>query len=112
VNVQQLSITDAPLRRTTDPDTSQAPSPRRLSAGRWTALETLHRHPDGLTDFELAAITCIAQTSIGCRRKDLARMDPALVVDSGERRPSPTGASAIVWRITPAGVATYREMKA
>lgn len=52
----------------------------------------------GLTDFELAERTGIAQTSIGVRRGELVKAK--LVEKTAMRRPSPSGSAAIVWRIT------------
>ena len=60
------------------------------------ALRVLKAHPDGLTDFDLARLTGIPQTSIGVRRKELVRM--GLVEATDKRRPAPSGAKAIVWR--------------
>ena len=110
--MKQLTIHDAPMRRTTDPDTCQTPAPSQLSAGRATALQAHFWAMDtGLTDFELAEITGRAQTSIGCRRKDLARMEPPLIAATDERRPSPTGSPSIVWKITAAGIDWHRSTK-
>lgn len=96
----QLTLEDA-LARTSDPDTSHAAAaaqtPRKLSAGRLLALRTLAEHGP-LTDFELAELTGRAQTSIGCRRKDLVRA--GLAADTGQRRASPSGSPAIVWALT------------
>ena len=94
-----------PTYRHTDPDTSadaaigatsnaathrQRAAQALLSAGR-----------DGLTDFELADLTGIAQTSIGKRRGELvtAGVVTALLDRTGRqiRRPAPSGASAGVW---------------
>jgi transcription initiation factor IIE alpha subunit len=48
----------------------------------------------GLTDHELAALTGLQQTSIGCRRKELR--DAGLVAAKDERRPAPSGSLAQV----------------
>lgn len=103
---QTITWPTTPARRTTDPDTSRAPTEPRMSAGRLLALDALARHRDGLTDFELAEITGKPQTSIGKRRGEL--VSAGLVVGTTQRRPSPTGSPAIVWRITPLGVDTWR----
>lgn len=96
----QLTLDDA-LARNTDPATSHAAAasqtPAKLSAGRLLALRTLAEHGP-LTDFELAELTGRAQTSIGCRRKDLVRA--GLAGDTGQRRLSPSGSTAIVWALT------------
>ena len=97
----ELKFPTHPARRNTDPDTSRTPDPTRLSTGRLLALEHHHRHPDGLTDFELAELTGKALTSIGKRRGELEKV--GLVVATTIRRPSPSGSPAVVWRITPLG---------
>ena len=66
-----------------------------------SALLTLRDHPEGLTDFELGDLIGRQQTSAGKRRGELR--DLGLVRDSGARRASPSGSSAIVWIITEAG---------
>jgi DNA-binding transcriptional ArsR family regulator len=90
-----------PNARRTDPETShQAARLAEPKAGtnRELALRTLRQHPDGLTDFELAELTGLQQNSVGKRRGELR--DAGLVEDTGRRRPSLTGAPAIVWRAT------------
>ena len=93
-------IPDVSLYRRTDPDTSrQAATLAQLTAGtvRERCYLTLLTHPEGLTDFELADLVGRQQTSAGKRRGDLVAV--GLVEDSGERRRTPSGASAIVWRL-------------
>lgn len=62
--------------------------------------------PYGATDFELAELTGVAQTSIGKRRLELERAGivcrrlvvwPATGCLTGDRRPAPSGALAAVW---------------
>lgn len=91
-----------PSVRVNDPDTCVEPSEFRMSKGRFLALSTHGQHRDGLTDFELADLTGKAQTSVGKRRGELATA--GLIVATTERRPSPSGSPAIVWRITPLGI--------
>lgn len=94
----------APAARRTDPDTSQSAASRDPSArhiDRQRALQAHREHPKGLTDFELADLLGRQQTSAGKRRGELR--DAGLVEDSGVRRPSPSGASAVVWKVTDAG---------
>ena len=64
----------------------------RLSTDRQRVKECHEAH-NGLTDFELAALTGIQPTSCGKRRLELK------CVDTGERRKSPSGSSAVVWRL-------------
>lgn len=107
-----MTITQLPIRwpnreqhpavRVNDRDTCQEPTEVRMSSGRLKALAAHYLHPEGLTDFELAALTDTAQTSIGVRRKELVQA--GLVIATLERRPSPSGAKSIVWRITSQGV--------
>ncbi len=90
-----------PAARLTDPDTSHAAAEdaqENASTHRARALALLQSHPDGLTDFELADLTGLQQTSIGKRRGELR--DRGLVRDSGRRRPAPSGSLAIVWVAT------------
>ena len=56
--------------------------------------------PAGATDDELDAhFGAVAIRTARVRRCELARLvNPALVLDSGERRATPSGRSAIVWR--------------
>lgn len=86
------------MARQSDPDTSHAAArdaAPNAQTNRALALRLLRDHPNGLTDFELAALTGLQQTSIGKRRGELR--DAGLVYDTGERRPSPSGSKAIVW---------------
>jgi hypothetical protein len=99
-----LDWTPPPAARTSDPDTSHKAAERALSRGsedRKQALEAHRAHPEGLTDFELGDLVNRQQTSAGKRRGELR--DLGLVRDSGARRASPSGSSAIVWQITEEG---------
>lgn len=107
MSVHQLDIRwpnpeQHPAKRVNDPDTCVEPSQQRMSKGRLKALACHYLHPDGLTDFELAARTDTAQTSIGKRRGELEKA--GLIVATTTRRPSPSGAQATVYRITSQGV--------
>lgn len=100
----QGTMFDSPGVRATDPDTSReaaAVNKPRAATHRTLALQVLRAHPGGLTDFELAALTGLAQTSVGKRRGELR--DVGFVADSGKRRPSPSGSPAIVWQVTEYG---------
>lgn len=93
----QLSF-DAPTARRTDPSTShQAALRASVTAGtnRALALKVLREHTEGLSDFALAEITGIPQTSIGVRRGELVKA--GLVADSGRRGKSPSGSACIIW---------------
>lgn len=98
--MSQLSLDDLgpPRARTSDPDTSHEAArytEPRANTNRALALRVLREHPDGLTDFELAELTGLQQTSIGKRRGELR--DGGFVRDTGRRRRAPSGAMAIVW---------------
>lgn len=95
-----MIVNAVPLARKSDPETShQAAKDATPRAGthRARALQALREAgPNGLTDFELAERTGIAQTSIGVRRKELA--DAGYVKPTGQTRPAPSGSAAMVWR--------------
>jgi hypothetical protein len=97
--MEQLSL--APVARTTDPDTSHEAARRAVKLAptlRARCLAELTRAgARGLTDFELADNVHSQQTSAGKRRHELYRA--GLVVKSDERRPSPSGSPAIVWKV-------------
>lgn len=94
-----MIVNAIPLARNSDPDTShQAARDATPRAGthRARALAALREAgEDGLTDFQLAEITGIAQTSIGVRRNELVQA--GLVVATEKRRAAPSGSAAIVW---------------
>ena len=97
----QLSLEDLPTARHSDPATShEAASDATPLSGRHRriALAALrYAGSYGMTDFELAAATGVQQTSIGVRRKELVRA--GFVEATEQRRLSPSGSSAIVWRV-------------
>ena len=100
----QLSL-DAlarPVARTTDPETSWAAArytEPTAGTNRALALRLLRAHPNGLTDYELAALTGLQQNSIGKRRGELR--DGGYVRATDRRRRAPSGALAIVWEAVP-----------
>jgi hypothetical protein len=109
---EQLSFT---MARTSDPDTAHGAAVIALHGAATNRQLALHHHAttmfDGLTDFELADLTGIQQTSIGKRRGELVAVgyierarDEA---GCGATRPSPTGTPAAVWQITSAGLRAY-----
>ena len=102
-----LDLFDEPPRaRSTDPHTSHKAKEFRLNEDRVAVIKRHSRHPYGLTDFELAAIMDRQQTSVGKRRGELR--DHGYIEATEMTRPAPSGASAIVWRITPSGVELAR----
>lgn len=96
--------------RPSDPVTSHMAgvrAQRSASKGQWVALQALIRAgSDGLTDFELAAITGWQQTSVGKRRLELERM--GYVISTLFTRPAPSGSPARVWAVTDAGIEAGR----
>jgi len=90
--------------RPSDPETSHAAAHSCLNMrtiDRMAVLRAHSDHPKGLTDFELAALMRRQQTSVGKRRGELR--DRGLIEATEVRRPSPSGSSAIVWKITSEG---------
>lgn len=59
--------------------------------------KALSTHPDGLTDFELAAELDAYLSSINATRNTL--MNEGRVVPTGIRRPSGRGGTAMVWKL-------------
>lgn len=53
--------------------------------------------PEGLTDLEGQVLTGLEGSTYRPRRVQLAQADPALAVDSGRTRPTPSGRQAVVW---------------
>lgn len=117
---RQLSLIDyiersrvpAPTSRRRDPVTSRMAGDRapKLRAGDRAEVLRLHAaNPDGLTDFELAALMQRQQTSVGKRRVELR--DSGLIAQTEMRRPSPSGSPAIVWRITDEGLRATNQAK-
>lgn len=95
---RQLSFLDV---RPSDPETSHAAAKAtNRSRGQALALTALAQHGPS-TDFELAEHTGLQQTSVGKRRLDLQRL--GLVDATDDRRPTPSGALAIVWTLSTAG---------
>jgi DNA-binding transcriptional ArsR family regulator len=97
-----LFVHPARMARSSDPVTShEAAADAKVNARthRASALRLLREHPAGLTDFELADLTGLQQTSIGKRRGELR--DAGLVINSGRKRPAPSGSLSIVWQALP-----------
>ena len=90
-----------PTTRRTDPSTSHAAArdaavhAGTLRARCYRALEAAGMA--GLTDAELSDRTGLQLNSANKRRGELR--DAGLVVDTGRRRPTPSGSSAIVWAV-------------
>ena len=70
--------------------------------GRAAVLACLRQHPNGLTDEEIQGLTGLSPSTERPRRVELWRS--SAVFDSGERRKTRSGRSAVVWRIVPASL--------
>lgn len=85
--------------RNTDPETAhKAASEKGGERGkqRLDVLAHLRRVGErGSSDYQTGKALGILRTSAGKRRKELCEMN--LVLDSGTRRPTDTGSTAIVW---------------
>lgn len=100
--------TPAPTRAKS-PATSYAAAASVVTGQQRLSVLTLLRdaQPGGLTDDEMrveaeARQIPMSRSGSSTRRIELVRM--GMVQDSGVRRPTPFGRSAIVWEITPAGI--------
>ena len=89
----------APARRT-DPETAHeaaaANQPERFTMRRDVLLMLQRKGPRGATDWEISEELGILRTSAGKRRHELVAL--GLVENSGQRRETDTGSTAIVWR--------------
>lgn len=107
-----VAVKPRPATRAGDPDTSRDAATMAANvraSDRRLVLLAHFDHPEGLTDFQLAEVVGRQQTSAGKRRGELR--DAELVEATGERRTTPSGARAIVWRLTPAGRAIARALR-
>lgn len=97
--------------RASDPHTSWEAALSFVDGKKKDRKDVLLLHymnPQGLTDFDLAAILERQQTSVGKRRGELR--DMGLIKSTHLTRPAPSGASAIVWQITDLGKAIAFEL--
>lgn len=104
--MHQMTLDEFVIRsaRRTDPPTSARAAEhahKHAARHREIVLAAHAAHPHGLSDFELATVTGIAQTSSGKRRLELER--DGLIEYAGLTRPSPSGSPARVYRITDKG---------
>ena len=99
-----ISIVNAPISpsRHTDPETAHiaAGANEDIRGTQRIAVMAHYRERGitGSTDYEPGEKLCILRTSAGKRRKELC--EAGLIVDSGTRRPTDTGSTAIVWLAT------------
>lgn len=73
----------------------------RSGSQRERVLHFVSANPAGVTDFEIADGTGLEASSVRPRRGEL--VEGGWLEDSGERRLSPSGHPAIVWRVSRAG---------
>lgn len=87
-------------------DTEQAAAervrPRTGTQRRRVLAAFVRAYPEGRTDDELVAELGLTPNSVRPRRVELVR--GGWLVDSGERRPTPTGSPAVVWELTAGAV--------
>jgi len=104
------------MARHTDPDTAHTAAiiaKGKAGDNRALALAHLSRYPTtGLTDFQLADLCGIGQTSIGKRRGELVQLGYVKRATDLEGRNlrglSPTMSPCAVWCITPGGLQAHR----
>ncbi len=99
-------VTEQPMARKADPETSQragALHPVRRGTDRGRVLLAHAQYPTGMTDFELADVLGLQQTSAGKRRLELQRAIPPYVKATYIVRSAPSGSPATVYIITEAG---------
>jgi hypothetical protein len=92
-----MTLFDLPPNvRASDPDTSRRAALLDRRSIRDQVRRLLVVCPDGLTDWELTETLGLPRhqkPTVGKRRQEVG------AVDSGLRRPSPTGQPCIVWRL-------------
>lgn len=69
-----------------------------LATKQGLVLALLRISPLGLTDDDLERLTSTRHQTVSARRRELVLA--GLVVDSGDRRPTSSGRSAVVWKAT------------
>lgn len=104
---QQLSLVPPPpAYRRTDPATSRQAAKYVEPAAQTQQARVLDAHRrmwrNGMTDAELAAYLAMHPGSAAKRRGELTAA--GMIVDSGLRRPTPSGCAATVWRAADLGV--------
>jgi hypothetical protein len=103
VSAEQFDLFGEPVARWTDPETSHeaAASVVRLTVVRQAIMDLLGKHPDGLTDQEIAALYSGPQASpSGLRTRRAELVDGGFVADSGRRSTTASGRRTIVWVLT------------
>jgi DNA-binding MarR family transcriptional regulator len=86
--------------RRSDPETSHEAAQeveKSVTALEAIVLEALRNHPLGLTNHEIVEFTGLTWNTASPRLHPLVKK--GWVIDSGERRPGPSGRNCIVWRL-------------
>lgn len=84
--------------RNDDPDTShEAAYSVNSATTQGYILDLLRTHPDGLTAHEMSELLRMALNTVSPCTAPLLRKE--FIVDSGERRPGPSGRRCIVWKL-------------
>ena len=99
---QARPMEDIPLSyRATDPDTSRQAAkdnaPRRNAQQERVLAALRHLGEDGGTDAQVASLCGLPANTIATRRRELEAM--GLVERTTERRRTPSGSTAIVFRV-------------
>lgn len=98
----QFSIPFGGAPPSVDVETSKAAAAALLASGKWETLrDKVHAYiictgEYGATDAEIERGLGMRHQTASARRNELVKL--GLVVDSGQRRPTPSGRPAIVWR--------------
>jgi len=87
--------------RRTDPQTSHDAAAHVPVRPLWAAVHEAYRAAGsrGLTSYELAAVTGRDRVSVSPCLRPMERA--GWLIETEDRRPGPTGAPGIVWRIAP-----------
>lgn len=85
----------------TDTERESAYQVGNLRTREATVLAILAKNPAGLTDDEGGVLMGGDRLDFGRRRNEL--VDVGLVENSGDKRPTPRGRNAVVWRLSAKG---------
>lgn len=111
---QARPMLDVPLSyRRTDPDTSRQAAednaPRRTAQQERVLAALAFMGDEGATDAAVASHVGLPGNTIATRRRELETL--GLVERTEERRRTPSGSTAIVFRVTDAGRALVEELR-
>lgn len=99
MNQLAINFSVAPYQRHSATSKAAAKSlkPSKVDLDRWEIMDSLKRHPNGLTDDALQGITSLPGDSERPRRISLLK--DGLIYDSGRKERTRSGKLAVVWRI-------------